>query len=829
MPAQNDFARDSVQSYEGTQSYEGQWAAESPFLQTLATLPEEASTSEREVPVSSWYETETPFSVTQETAEGYGPEAENLAELLAELEHEGFNDAVNGLVNEASELYQEQFLGETGAFVRPTVDPEQLLQEHFEPLARETERLLDEMSREMERYDVTAMSETEVDTLVSRFEPPRDLLPPNHEYFMENFFGKIGGFIKKVAGGAIKLVGKGLQAVGKFALSPILNGLKKLIQPLLKQVLKFALNKLPASLRPLAQQLANRLPFLREDSEEEAFEEEAPEEREAPAAPDPSRIQAEFDAQIANLLFASNEMEQELAVAEYAAEAEQPAADPVGELDRARAEFISEISRLESGEDPALARQLENFIPVAIYPIAKGAISIIGRQRVVNFIAGLLAKLISRFVGQENATVLSQAITNVGLGALGLEAAPEERAEVPARALAATVEETMRRLPDLLSEEELEDQALLEAAVLEAFEGAAAACLPAALLKPRLRETIGLNGAWVSWPATARRYRCRKYTLIPEVRITPQIARVVTTFGGIPLGRILRDRYGLNEDRSVDARLHLYEALPGATAYEVARSDKDNVPALGASPELLQPLTPEASLAFFQEPEFGREVSAEYIDSPDQLAVGQRLYYLEIPGARPQVVPTEPGRAPVPRRTSQVRLKLDFPRNQVRIYLFLSENASQEIASMLRQRAPAGAVLSRLKAEYARDLNAALSGRPNRRVQVVHEAVFPDRFLGPGTALKRVHPKYLRWLLKKLKRWLRKRLAEYLQQQAQKFIAATEDPADGVTLVVTFTNPPGLSNLRRIFGGASAAPSGTGLPKGMPETSIEVVPGFRRG
>jgi hypothetical protein len=233
-------------------------------------------------------------------------------------------------------------------------------------------------------------------------------------------------------------------------------------------------------------------------------------------------------------------------------------------------------------------------------------------------------------------------------------------------------------------------------------------------------------------------------------------------------------------------------------------------------------------MAFLQEPELGREVSSECLSSPDPLHIGERLYYLEIAGARPQVTPTEPGRPPTVRRASEVNLTLDFPRNQIRVYIFLSEAASQEIATMLRQRAPVGAVQSRLKAEYGRDLKAALSGDVNRRVKMVHEAVLPDQFFGLGSAIKRAHPMYLRRLRKKLQWWLRQRLAEYLQQQTQKFIAATENAEDGVTLVVTFTGPPGLSGLRKVVGGRPMKPSGDGFPKGMPQTDIEVVPGFQK-
>src|SRR5215210_500062 len=292
MASQEASTQDAVQSYTGQYEYE----LETPFLQTLTIAPEEASAGEVQASVESWDERYIPFAVGQETVEGYGPaEAEDLAELLAELEHPGFNDAVNRLASEASELYQEQCVGAPDASGRAPVEPEQLLEAHFEPLVRATERLLDEMAQEVGRYDVAAMSEAEVDTLLSRYEAPRDELPPNHEYFVENFLGKL----KRLAKGAINLAKKGIGAVAKVALGPILLKLKGLIRPLLKRVLKFALNKLPPSVRPIAQQLAKRVPFLREASEE-AFEEETPDEREAPATPDPTRIQAEFDAQIAD-------------------------------------------------------------------------------------------------------------------------------------------------------------------------------------------------------------------------------------------------------------------------------------------------------------------------------------------------------------------------------------------------------------------------------------------------------------------------------------------------------------------------------------------------
>src|SRR5215217_2742989 len=786
-------------------------------VQTLTTAPEEVEAAEERISLNQWYE--APFKDEGGTVEGYGPEAEEFAQFVAELRDEEFDEAVKGLVNEASELYQEQFVGEDAAIGPPPAEAERLLEAHFEPLVREAETLLDRMAEDTRRHDLTAMSEAEVDTFLNQYEIPTGQLSPNSEYFLENFLGKL----KRAFKGAVNLAKKGIKVATTLGLGPILAKLKRLVRPLLNRVLKVALNKLPPSLRPVAQQLAKR--FLGEATEEEASE-EAPEDREEPAAPDGTRVQVELDAQIANLMFASEEMEQELAIAEYAAETERLATDSMGDLDRARAEFISEIGELENGKDPTPL--LENFIPLAIQPLAKTAISILGRQKVVNHLARLLAKPIEQVVGKEQATPLSQAIVSAGLGLVNLEAAPEMRENLAGSAVAATVEETMRRLAEQ-PQDVLENEALLEGAALEAFEGAAAACLPSSLIKPRLREEAGLNGAWLFGPASARRYRYRKYTLNPEVRITPQIARAVITWGRKPLARFLRDRYGLSPDQNINARLHLYEAIPGSRVEEIARSERD-VPGLGTSAEparsQFHPFTPEAAMAFLQEPELGREVSSECLSSPVPLHIGERLYYLEIAGARPQVAPTEAGRPPAARRTSEVNLALDFPRNQIRVYIFLSEAASQEIATMLRQRAPVGAVHSRLKAEYGRDLNAALSGKTNRHVKVIHEAVLPERFFGLGKAIKRVHPMLLQRLRKKLRRWLRQRLAEYLQQQTQMFVAATEDTADGVTLVVTFTGPPGLSSLRRVVGGRSASPNGAGAPKGMPQTDIEVVPGW---
>jgi hypothetical protein len=80
-----------------------------------------------------------------------------------------------------------------------------------------------------------------------------------------------------------------------------------------------------------------------------------------------------------------------------------------------------------------------------------------------------------------------------------------------------------------------------------------------------------------------------------------------------------------------------------------------------------------------------------------------------------------------------------------------------------------------------------------------------------------------------LRRWLQHRLAEYLQQHTQKVTATADIDKDGMTFIAEFTSPGVLSSLRGVLRGGSMKPTGDGLPKGMPQTHIEVVPGFQRG
>ncbi len=785
------------------------WKPESPFLETYENEP---SSVAGEFQAPALYELETPFASVYEFSgeEGApGVQAEEFVELVDQLHDEEFDEALLELVHEASALYEDRFESEFGEPPAREFAAEEFLRTHFRPLLQRSESLIDSMAEGVRQRDVAAMTEAEIDNFLNEYEPSNTQLSPNFEYFLKGLWKKA----KKAVKGAVNLAQKGIQLATKLVpgLGAILEKLKQLARPLIDKVLKMAINKLPAALQPVAQQLAAK--FL-----QSAGVAEAPEEREEEASPDVCGIQKELDAQVAHLLLVPAGPEQEVAVAQYAGEAGQTGPDVLGHLHRGRARFVKRICQLKEGEDPR--PEVENFIP-AILPALKLGISLVGRPKVVNFLAGFVAKLIKRFVGPTQAPVLSRAMVDAGLRLISLEAAPQDEAQAAGNALASTVEDTVRRVAALPGYE-LDNEALLEAAALEAFETAAAANFPPALLRPELREASDVNATWVALPPGDRK-RYKKYTKIFEVTVTPQTARAVKTFDGTTLADFFRDQLGLQANASVKARMHLYEAIPGTWLSRISRREK--VPGLSSSAKSawsqIHPLTPEAAGFLLSQPGLGAQVSGKFLSSRDMIAVGQRFYYLEI------ATPTGP-RAGIAAggRSGEINVTLDFPRNQIRLFIFLSEASAQEIAVQLRQSQLAGA-WKLLKSAVAAGLATAFRAI-GRHVKVVHEAVPPEQFVGAmaGQVLRRVGPVAIDWLINKLLDWLYQAITAYYQQRANEFIAATEAPADGVTLVVALTNPPGLSQIRRALRGEPFNP--LALPEGVPTINVKVVAGFRR-
>ena len=84
----------------------------------------------------------------------------------------------------------------------------------------------------------------------------------------------------------------------------------------------------------------------------------------------------------------------------------------------------------------------------------------------------------------------------------------------------------------------------------------------------------------------------------------------------------------------------------------------------------------------------------------------------------------------------------------------------------------------------------------------------------------------------KLQAWLVQAFAEFIKAQVPRVIAATEDAADGITLVFTLEHPPGLKALGQAMmeRGAAGSAIADAISKGAaPTVRVEVFAGRRCG
>jgi len=781
---------------------------QSPFLDVRSFNEEEVAARAEEV--SARPQTVSPFLAVYEFEEANRLDAqtEEYVSFVNELYDEQFNEALSNLVDEAAGIYQTNFANEQQDPRTAGYQAERLLNQHFAPLVAEAETMVRTLASELGQRDINTLGEDEVETIVDRYQPSADMAP-----HFEQWLDGLKNVFKKVVSKGLDLAKNAASAVAKWGLGPILNKLLGLVKPLVKRVTDQAIKYLPAQLQPMARLLRDKLPFLKEFEESEGAESEANQTSEI------TEIQNEFNQHAANLLFAQTEAEQELEVAQAINPPMAPETYPMAELELARERFIDSLGQLKEGEDPT--PQVENFIP-ALLPVLKIELRRAGRQRVLDFLASFLARLIQKFIGPQYAPALSKAIVDAGLRLLQLEMTPQGESRAAASAVASTVEETVRRvaaMPDYV----LDNQELLEGATLEAFEQAAAANLPPVLSedtyrrRPELREHRG--GFWYR---CGRRYKKR---LGPRIitQISPYKLSSLETFDGNTVGEALEEQYAIAPGDEVQAEVHLYEAMPGMRLSDIVRGEQVITKVNGEDGHnQLHPLTRDAAALLLDQPELGRDVQGETGD-PTAPQVGQRFYYLDIPGKRPLMVPTPGGRVHV-RHRSRSRFVFHFPKNEIVARLYLSEVRAQEIAVKLRQHAHMGVVIERLHRFIHRGVNRAFAANLGL-LKIVHGAVVPGQ---PANALNRLSSLVPKALRHRVTEWVVKGLAEHLPKHAQEFIRAADDTADGVTLVIILHNPPGFRELGEALKAKTSLAS-LKLPEGAPTVTLRIHPGRKRG
>ena len=796
-----DLAQASpAESYEELYESADEWQPETPFEQRFDFAPEAPVALES----GPWAGTvsETPFVGEFGEGEAASFEADSFHELLFELYDTEMDRALGEIVQEASMAVAEQAqsLGELSSEAS-----ERFLENWIEPLREQSETMLANLAEQLTNVDAASLTEDQVDRIFEQHEPQETGLEQHFEEFLKTVWRKA----KNAVSGVVNLAKKGVAAAIKLVpgLSGLLDRLKRLVNPLLLRVLRMAMDRLPPQLRPAARLLAKRfVPGFKGELESEHEDEGQA------AVPDVAALQRELDYAVATLALVGDEIERETVIAEHAYESEHEQGAPLEAYYEARATFVDQ---LEQGQDPRQA--LEQFIPavMAILPVARVVIGIVGRPKVVSFIAGYLAKLVERYVGREASQALSKAIVDVGLRMLSLEApSDQEVRQLGPAALVGTVEDTLRRVAEL-DEATFENPQLLEAALNEAFQQAAAENFPSSELVPEVQETSNISAAWLQMPRRGRRKYYKKFSHVFDIEITPQMAEAVKTFGGQTLAQFLSDKLGTKAP--VRARLAIYQTLPGGWPARIAGFERISPGApVRARLAQLHPLTPQVAGVLLQEPRLGRAIGGRFLSTRNRPAIGQRLYSLSVPGAA----------TPSGRRSSEVNVTLDLRADRYTVNLYLGENDAQRVAARLRRRDIAGAVgiARRVSADGVR---IALGGELRRHVRIRHEALDHEEFL--GGALRRLSPLTSGALTGRLVAWAAQATAEYFQTRASEFVAATEDRAEGVTLVLTMTSPPGASLLRQLLR-RSATPTGArpgAQFRGTPAFTVRAVAGFR--
>jgi hypothetical protein len=359
---------------------------------------------------------------------------------------------------------------------------------------------------------------------------------------------------------------------------------------------------------------------------------------------------------------------------------------------------------------------------------------------------------------------------------LGFEVPAGGERTLAGEALASTVEGTVLRLLELPAET-FADELQLDAAVQQAFAEAAAAAMPDRLLRADLpeRETAGEDGVWVLMPRAARpAYRYRRYARVFVVPMSRQLARAVPWSDGGTLESYLLD--GGAERWPVQGEVELYEALPGTQLGH-----------LTADPGEVQALTPEVAGLLLGEPGLGRRVPPTL---PGRFGVrpapGLRFYRIRPAGWHGR-------RLRRPWRRLLVALDLTSARPSLQVTLRLSERQGQQL--LARLDAPARdlpGVLTELRRHYADTLPAVLVGRLLRR------SLVPDAPRARAVA-------------DKVTAGVTAALSAFLTERAAQLVAAVRDPANGVTIIVTF---PGVTR--------------AGLEAALPTAQVTVEPGWRR-
>lgn len=756
---------------------------ESPFAEAFAVQDQLGS------PIG-WGEALSPFA-DQEGKEEEGETYSILTEALAELRDEGFHEAVAFLAEETEQAVADRFSGEVGYSGE---QQERFAQQYLSPVQFEAEQYLSSLEQGLAGVDLSSLGSEQLDEVLDRFDPQPGELTPAGEEFVKKF-------VKK-ARKAVSFVAKTAQKLSKLAnplIGPLLNRVKKSLKGLVRKVLLSGIGRLPAPLQPAARTLANRLLKEQETGEDEM----------SPAQlSDPEALADSFDFNLAEAL-AWPETIGELDRENYAMSEAESAGRDLEVLAEARGALIDQLGE---GDSEAVSPAIEQFVPVALAALKMG-IKLIGRPKIVNFLAKYLAGLIKNWVGKDLAAPLSRAIVDTGLRIATLEAESGEAeageaGEAAPVALASVIEDSVRRFAEN-EDYVLENEELAQVALAEAFGEAIATHFPQEHVREELQLAPSLGGTFITRRPRAKRSYA-KYSRTPEIDVTRRLADSLPGFGGTTLGGNIRAAGG---SFPIKARMHIYQMRPGSSLGTMLRHDRRPI-----SPSAIQPLTRRAASALLREPALGTSVPQRYLRNRHRLAVGQRVYVLEPLGGLGTVQPGVTPRFP-PGRTW---LLINPKKSQITLGVYLSEADAQEIAGALRAGRGPGPLLSRLFVGVKR---IARLQREEEAEEFEPPMGEEGEALEGFAAARGVTHRLRKQLRRRIASWALPALASWLRSNSDAFVRAAAHPDPGVTIRVRIDGIPGLAALKA--GGGAAAAIGQAL-RGNPAISISVKSGRSR-
>ena len=790
---------------------------ESPF----AEFTLKAEDNRGAVGFAPWDKSQSPFtaSIGEVTSESKSDRL--LAEAFAAVRDEAFDEAIGYLAEETEQAVSDRFTNKSPATAG---ERERYAEAQLSSVRFEAEQYLDSLEAGLAGLDVASLTEEQLDEALDRFDPQTGELTPAGEEFIGSFIRKAKNAVKWAVKTAKNVGGSVVGAVGKFAgaaLQQVLEKLKGLVNPLLQRVLGFAIGRLPVPLQAPARALASKIKL--EAEEGEGYDE-------APVSPanltDVEALAESFDAALAEALTSD-------AVGSEGESFES--FDNEGDLAGRQLETLAEargalIDRIRSaGDEENVGPAIEQFVPALLGALRLG-INLVGRPKVVDFLAKYLAQLISRWVGPALSGPLSNAIVDTGLRLITLEAENgEARDEAGPVALASVIEDTVRRLAEN-EDYVFENEDLMQLAASEAFSQAVATHFPTQFVRRDLQQAPSLGGTFVARRARSIR-TYRKYSRIPEVDVTAQIADALPTFGGATVGAVLR---AAGVTFPLKARMHIYQSAPGTTVPRMMRMDRN--PLSGGRGYLstanVHPLTSHAAGLLLREPKLGVHVPPAYLEVAQSNRRRPALLRAGAAWRCRKSGPADGRRRPVGRRAPRPEPRIGACRPAPRPDH--GRNLPQRGRSTeYQQHHPAGPRYSGFAAGADPGLqgDGAFRRAPARPHQYRPRGRrgFRESAAQPGSLLP---PALTGMLRKRLRAWILPALAKWTKNNAETFARAAAHPGAGVTIRVKLTGVPGLD----LLGKAAAAIRGGSVPtgilsalKGTPQIAITVTPGRGKG